>query len=79
MTESIEKINVLGLTAPELTDLVGQWEGKPFRARQLMRWVHQRSAGSFDVMTDLARDFRRTASPVARSLCVGHFFHSSKP
>lgn len=59
MTEAAEKINVLGLTAPELTDLVGQWGGKPFRARQLMRWVHQRSAGSFDHMTDLARDFRR--------------------
>lgn len=59
MTETTEKINVLGLTASELTDLVGRWGGKPFRARQLMRWLHQRSAGSFDVMTDLARDFRR--------------------
>ena len=56
MTESTEKINVLGLTATELTDLVGRWGGKPFRARQLMRWLHQRSAGSFDVKTDLARE-----------------------
>lgn len=59
MTEACEKINVLGLTVSDLTDLVGQWGGKPFRARQLMRWVHQRSAGSFEIMTDLARDFRR--------------------
>ena len=32
--------------------------GKPFRARQLQRWMHQRGAGSFDAMTDLAREFR---------------------
>ncbi|MBC2770287.1 23S rRNA (adenine(2503)-C(2))-methyltransferase RlmN [Pusillimonas minor] len=58
MTETTERINVLGLGATELTDLVAQWGGKPFRARQLMRWVHQRSAGSFEVMSDLAREFR---------------------
>ena len=32
--------------------------GKPFRARQLQRWMHQRGADSFDAMTDLAREFR---------------------
>lgn len=58
MTDTTERTNVLGLGATELTDLVAQWGGKPFRARQLMRWVHQRSAGSFEVMSDLAREFR---------------------
>jgi len=53
-----EPINLLGLSAAELTDLVGQWGGKPFRAKQLQRWVHQRGADSFDDMTDLAREFR---------------------
>lgn len=53
-----EPINLLGLDAPALTQLVGQWGGKPFRARQLQKWVHQRGASQFDDMTDLARDFR---------------------
>ena len=53
-----EKINLLGLDAPALTHLVGQWGGKPFRAKQLERWVHQRGVAAFDDMTDLARDFR---------------------
>src|SRR3546814_17802356 len=53
-----ESINLLGLDTPALTDLVGQWGGKPFRAKQLQRWVHQRGADSFDDMTDLAREFR---------------------
>ncbi len=53
-----EPINLLGLDAPALTQLVGQWGGKPFRARQLQKWVHQRNISCFDDMTDLARDFR---------------------
>ena len=53
-----EPINLLGLDAPALTRLVGQWGGKPFRARQLQKWVHQRNTSCFEDMTDLARDFR---------------------
>ena len=57
-----EPINLLGLDAPALTQLVGQWGGKPFRARQLQKWVHQRGTSQFDDMTDLARDFRAQLS-----------------
>ena len=53
-----DPINLLGLDAPALTHLVGQWGGKPFRARQLQKWVHQRNTSCFEDMTDLARDFR---------------------
>lgn len=64
-----EPINLLGLDAPALTQLVGQWGGKPFRARQLQKWVHQRGTSQFDDMTDLARDFRAqlTASCVVQA------------
>jgi 23S rRNA (adenine2503-C2)-methyltransferase len=55
---NVERVNLLGLDGTALTGLVGQWGGKPFRARQLQRWVHQRGADSFDDMTDLAREFR---------------------
>jgi len=53
-----ERVNLLGLDGAALSELVGQWGGKPFRARQLQRWIHQRGADAFDDMTDLARDFR---------------------
>jgi len=56
--ETAERVNLLGLDGAALSDLVEQWGGKPFRARQLQRWIHQRCADSFDAMTDLARDFR---------------------
>lgn len=53
-----ERVNLLGLETSALSELVSQWGGKPFRARQLQRWMHQRQADSFDVMSDLAREFR---------------------
>ncbi|MFC4274739.1 23S rRNA (adenine(2503)-C(2))-methyltransferase RlmN [Achromobacter aloeverae] len=56
--ETVERINLLGLDGDALAGLVARWGGKPFRAKQLQRWVHQRGADSFDAMTDLARDFR---------------------
>ena len=57
-----EPINLLGLDATALTQLVGQWGGKPFRARQLQKWLHQRGVSQFDDMTDLAREFRAQLS-----------------
>src|SRR5690606_15111727 len=53
-------LNLLGLEADALTSLVGQWGDKPFRAKQLLRWIHQRGIGDFDQMTDLAKSFRET-------------------
>jgi 23S rRNA (adenine2503-C2)-methyltransferase len=50
--------NLLGLARPELEAFVAQLGSKPFRARQLMNWMYKRGQGSFESMTDLARDFR---------------------
>ena len=53
-----DHINLLGVTTDALIDLVGQWGSKPFRAKQLQRWVHQRGVSEFGQMSDLAKDFR---------------------
>src|ERR1700730_13278918 len=50
--------NLLGLPRPELEAFVAQLGSKPFRARQLMNWMYKRGQGSFENMTDLAKDFR---------------------
>ena len=50
--------NLLGLTRPALEEFVTGIGSKPFRARQLMNWVYKRGEGSFESMTDLAKDFR---------------------
>ena len=50
--------NLLGLTRPELESFVADLGSKPFRARQLMHWMYKRGEGSFESMSDLAKDFR---------------------
>ena len=53
-----ERTNLLGLARPALESFVAQLGSKPFRARQLMNWVYKRGIGSFEEMTDLAKEFR---------------------
>jgi len=52
------KANLLGLDAAGLDALFAALGEKPFRARQLMRWVHQRREDDFARMTDLAKALR---------------------
>ena len=53
-----EPINLLGLDSAGLARVCAEWGERPFRARQLMRWIHQRGVADFADMTDLAKDFR---------------------
>ncbi len=59
-------VDILGLAPDALTQVCGEWGQKPFRARQLLRWIHQRGESDFSLMTDLARDFRDQLSRTAR-------------
>jgi 23S rRNA (adenine2503-C2)-methyltransferase len=53
-----KRMNLLGLTSTELTAFCAQMEQKPFRARQVQRWIHQRFVDNFGQMSDLAKTFR---------------------
>jgi 23S rRNA (adenine2503-C2)-methyltransferase len=46
------------MSLEELGVLVERMGEKPFRARQLFRWIHHKGAASLDDMTDLPRAFR---------------------
>jgi 23S rRNA (adenine2503-C2)-methyltransferase len=62
-----ERVNLLGLPRAELEAFVAARLGaKPFRARQLMKWIYRRGAADFAAMTDLAQEFRSQLSEVAR-------------
>lgn len=50
--------NLLDLDSEGLVAWCGQLGEKPFRARQLQRWVHQFGVSDFDAMTDLAKSLR---------------------
>ena len=62
-----DRVNLLGLPRTELEAFVaGRLEAKPFRARQLMKWIYRRGACDFAAMTDLAADFRVRLAGVAK-------------
>ncbi len=59
------KTNLLGLTRAELEAFVEGMGEKPFRARQLLKWLYKRNVSDFDEMTDLAKSFRAKLKDVA--------------
>jgi 23S rRNA (adenine2503-C2)-methyltransferase len=52
------RVNLLGLNVAALEALVASLGEKPFRARQLAKWIHRRGVASFDQMSDLAKSLR---------------------
>jgi len=62
-----DRINLLGLPRADLESFVASRLGaKPFRARQLMKWVYRRGVAEFAAMTDLAKEFRAALAGVAK-------------
>jgi 23S rRNA (adenine2503-C2)-methyltransferase len=50
--------NLLDLDPAQLVAYCGELGEKPFRAKQLLRWIHQFGASDFTQMTDLAKSLR---------------------
>jgi 23S rRNA (adenine2503-C2)-methyltransferase len=51
-------VNLLGLGRPELTSYCAELGEKPFRAKQLLHWIHQAGATDFGAMTDISKALR---------------------
>ena len=47
-----EQVNLLDLTLPRLTEWFAAQGEKPFRAKQVFRWIHQRGVADFDALPD---------------------------
>src|SRR5437899_11251763 len=56
--ENTARPDLRSLSLAELSTLVDRMGEKPYRARQLFGWLHQRGAASLEEMTDLPRAFR---------------------
>jgi 23S rRNA (adenine2503-C2)-methyltransferase len=72
----MDPVNLLDLDGRALEQLVQSLGERPFRARQLKRWIHRHGAGDFDSMTDLARSLRdklRGRALVVAPAVVSHF------
>ena len=51
-------INLLDFNQPQLADYFASIGEKPFRAKQLMRWMHHFGVHDFSQMTDIAKGLR---------------------
>lgn len=52
------KPNLAGLSLEKLQSLFVEAGEKPFRAAQVMKWIHQRGVLDIDSMTDISKDLR---------------------
>ena len=59
------KANLIGLQRSGLEQFFASIGEKPFRARQVMQWIHQRGVVDFDTMTDLSKALRARLAETA--------------
>jgi 23S rRNA (adenine2503-C2)-methyltransferase len=58
-------VNLLDFDADGLNAWFAQQGEKPFRARQVLRWMHQRGESDFSAMTDIAKLLREKLMAMA--------------
>ncbi|MCG8368915.1 MAG: radical SAM protein, partial [Proteobacteria bacterium] len=58
MTIPAARTNLLGMSRDMLERYFAGRGEKPFRARQVMQWIHQRGVTDFEAMTDLSKTLR---------------------
>jgi 23S rRNA (adenine2503-C2)-methyltransferase len=51
-------VNLLDLDGESLTAWFAEQGEKPFRAKQVLRWIHRSGVADFDAMTDIAKSLR---------------------
>ncbi len=59
------KINLLNFDLESMQNWCASIEQKPFRAKQLFKWIHQYRQNCFAEMTDLAQNFREQLAKIA--------------
>jgi 23S rRNA (adenine2503-C2)-methyltransferase len=66
----VPPIDIASLSLAALTTFLVELGEKPFRGKQVYRWLHQRGATRFDEMTDLSKALREqlTAKAVIRTV-----------
>lgn len=60
-----DKKNLLGMPGAALETYFAEIGEKPFRARQVMQWIHQRHVDDFELMTDLSKSLRTRLTETA--------------
>lgn len=62
---SQEKVNLLGLSQEKLQEFFVSFGEKPFRAVQVLKWIHQYGVSDFDEMTNVSKALRQKLKEIA--------------
>ena len=65
MTANLSRINLLGLDLQGLENFFADIGEKPFRARQVLKWIHQHRVVNFADMTNLTKTLRDKLNALA--------------
>lgn len=65
MTEPVARTNLLDFDTSSMADYFKTLEEKPFRAQQLIKWIHQHGVDDFDAMTNISKSLRAKLSQLA--------------
>jgi len=58
MEQENVKVNLLGMPRAKLIEFFAEMGEKPFRAKQVMQWIHQYGIHDFDEMTNISKALR---------------------
>ena len=64
-TAKFEKVNLLGLSREKLISFFTEIGEKPFRAQQVMKWIHHFGVEDFDEMTNVSKALRTKLKEIA--------------
>jgi len=65
MSNVTEKVNLLGLSPSKMKDFFIEMGEKPFRAQQILKWIHQVGIEDFDDMSNVSKAMREKLKEVA--------------
>lgn len=62
---AVQKVNLLNYSYQQLRELLSLWEEKPYRAQQLIQWIHQSGHTDFTQMTNIGNALKEKLSQLA--------------
>ncbi|HUH37706.1 MAG TPA: 23S rRNA (adenine(2503)-C(2))-methyltransferase RlmN, partial [Spongiibacteraceae bacterium] len=64
-SEHSARVNLLGMSRPKLAAFLVSIGEKPFRAQQILQWVHHHGVDDFEAMTNLGKNLRARLAELA--------------
>ena len=63
--QTVEKVNLLGLSRAKMEQFLVDNGEKPFRAQQILKWIHHAGVAEFEAMTNIGKPLRAKLQAIA--------------